>query len=127
MTGQDRSAFESGHPLPTEVIATLQVLLAGADPSFTALRAQIPFARVVGGCPCGCPSVGIEVDRLAIGPAPSRSSPIASGWYGDQTHDVVLFTEDGYLSSLELNSVSDDVPTTWPAPAILEPDTRRPT
>ncbi|MEU6860304.1 hypothetical protein AB0B28_15715 [Glycomyces sp. NPDC046736] len=127
MTEQGRSAFESGLPLPTEVTATLQVLLAKSDPTFSALRAQIPFARVVDGCPCGCPSVGIEVDRLAVGPAPSKSSPIASGWYDDQTHDVVLFTEDGYLSGLELNYVSDEVPTAWPDPAILEPETRRTT
>jgi hypothetical protein len=121
----DRAEYDSGDALPAVVVETLQSLLAGDDPVFTVLREQIPFARAVSGCPCGCPSVGLEVDRLLVPAAPSLSSPIASGWYDDQTHDLVLFTEDGYLSSLELGYVSDDVPTKWPDPAILEPEPRR--
>jgi hypothetical protein len=69
--------------------------------------------------------VGLEVDRHLVSAAPSRISPIASGWYVDQIHDLVLFTDNGYLDSLELNSVSDDVPTTWPDPELLAPEPRR--
>jgi hypothetical protein len=121
----DRAEYDSGDALPAVVVETLQSLLTGDDPVFTVLREQIPFARAVSGCPRGCPLVGLEVDRLLVPAAPSLSSPIASGWYDDQTHDLVLFTEDGYLSSLELGYVSDDVPTKWPDPAILEPEPRR--
>jgi hypothetical protein len=118
----NRAEYDGGHPLPPEVVETLKVLLAGDDPVLTALREQIPFARAVSRCPCGCPSVGLEVDRLLVPAAPSLTSPIASGWYDDQTHDLVLFTEDGYLSGLDLNYVSDDVPTKWPDPGLLEPE-----
>jgi len=125
MTKWNRAEYDNGRPLQPEVTDTLQTLLRGDDPVFTALREQIPFARVVSGCECGCPSAGLEVDRARVQPAPSRVSPIASGWYDDGTHDVVLFTEDGYLSSLELNYVSDDVPTSWPSPGLLDPEPRR--
>jgi hypothetical protein len=125
MATWNRAVYDGGRPLSREVVGTLQALLAGDDPVFTALREQIPFARAVSRCPCGCPSVGFEVDRLSVPAAPSRISPIASGWYDDQTHDVVLFTDDGYLSGLELNYVSGEIPTAWPDPAILDPEPRR--
>ncbi|SDL65965.1 hypothetical protein SAMN05216298_4674 [Glycomyces sambucus] len=115
----DRADYASGQPLSSEVVRTLQVFLAGDDPVCSALRAQIPFARVVGGCECGCPSVGLEVDHPLVGPAPSLASPVVLGSYDDGTHNLVLFTDDGYLSSLELGYVSDEVPTVWPDPAIL--------
>jgi hypothetical protein len=121
----DRTAFYAGRPLPPRVAATLEVLLVGEEPAFVALRRQIPFARGVSGCLCGCPSVGMEVDRSAVPPAPSGETGTVDGWYDDRIHDVVLFIEDGYLSSVELNSVSDDVPTDWPDPAILDPSPRR--
>ncbi|MCD0445866.1 hypothetical protein LO763_19845 [Glycomyces sp. A-F 0318] len=117
----DRADFDRGAHVPGDVVATLEVLLAGDDPVFTALRAQIPFARVVSGCPCGCPSAGLEVDREQVPPAPARVSPIALTAYDDDIHDLVLFTEDGYLSSLELGSVSDEVPASWPDPALMDP------
>lgn len=125
MATWNRTVYDSGRPLSPEVVETLQALLAGNDPVFAALREQIPFARAVSRCPCGCPSVGLEVDRISVPAAPSPTSPIASGWYDDQTHDVVLFTDDGYLSSLELNCVSDEVPMAWPDPSLLIPEPRR--
>jgi hypothetical protein len=122
MTSWDRAEYDNGSPVPQEVMDTLHRLLAGDHPVLVALRQQIPFARAVSGCSCGCPSVGLEVDRALIVPTPSRASPVVSGWYDDQTHDVVLFIDAGYLSSIDLNYVSDDVPTAWPDPALLTPE-----
>jgi hypothetical protein len=125
MAKWDRTEYGNGQAVSAEVVETLNALLAGDDPVFTALREQIPFARAVSRCPCGCPSVGLEVDRLSVPAASSPVSPIALGWYDDQTHDLVLFTEEGCLSGLDLGYVSDDVPTRWPDPAILEPEPRQ--
>lgn len=123
VTKWDRAAYDNGRPLSPKVIDTLQKLLAGEDAAFAALREQIPFTRAVGECDCGCPSVGMEVDRELVSAAPSLTSPVTHCWYDDRIHDVVLFADDGYLASLELNYVSDDVPTTWPDPS-LAPESR---
>jgi hypothetical protein len=108
-------------PLSPGVTATLRALLDGSDPVSSALRSQIPYARVVGRCGCGCATVDLDVDRTAVAPAPSRDNPAADAWYVvPEDAGVMVFTEGGYLSLLEIHSVSDEPITTWPDPRFIE-------
>ncbi|MGW0846185.1 hypothetical protein ACWD26_39845 [Streptomyces sp. NPDC002787] len=112
---------EPAERLPPAVSATLKALLTGEDPVGTALRAQIPYAYVVGGCGCGCATVDLAVDREAVPPAPTRSDGYAvDAWY-DTPDDagVMVFTKGGYLSLLEIYSAAEPV-TVWPAPRFVE-------
>ncbi|OAH13868.1 hypothetical protein [Streptomyces jeddahensis] len=108
-------------PLSLEATATLRALLAGSDPVSSALLAQIPHTRVVGRCGCGCVTVDLEVDRTAADPAPQHDNPTVDAWY-DAPHSagVMICTEDGYLSLLEIYSVSDEPITAWPDPRFIE-------
>ncbi|MFD8421898.1 hypothetical protein [Streptomyces sp. NPDC059466] len=108
-------------PLSPEAAATLRALLAGSDPVSNALLAQIPHTRVVRRCGCGCATVDLEVDRTAATPAPSHDNPaVDAGYTNPHAAGVLVFTEDGYLSLLEIYSVSDEPITAWPDPRFIE-------
>ncbi|MFJ8107088.1 hypothetical protein [Streptomyces sp. NPDC096132] len=108
-------------PLSAEATATLRALLAGSDPVSGALLAQIPHARVVRRCGCGCVTVDLEVDRTAVAPAPSHDNPAVEASYGaPHWAGVLVFTEGGYLSLLEIYSVSDEPISAWPDPHFIE-------
>ncbi|KPI25621.1 hypothetical protein [Streptomyces sp. NPDC054962] len=108
-------------PLSPEAAATLRALLAGPDPVSGALLAQIPHTRVVGTCGCGCVTVDLEVDRTAAAPAPSHDNPAADAGYSTpHSAGVIVCTEDGYLSLLEIYSVSDEPIASWPDPRFIE-------
>lgn len=107
--------------LSPDVTATLRALLDGSDPVSSALRAQIPYARVVGRCGCGCATVDLEVDRTAAAQAPSHDNPaVDAGYTEPHSAGVMVCTEDGYLSLLEIYSVSDELITAWPDPRFIE-------
>ncbi|WP_228980483.1 hypothetical protein [Streptomyces sp. DH12] len=106
-------------PLPPEAALTLAALLAGPDPVSGALRAQVRHTRVTGRCGCGCVTVDLVVDRAAVPPAPAHPNPAADAWYaGPDGAGVMVFTEDGYLSSLEVYAASGDPVTAWPKPSF---------
>lgn len=108
-------------PLPLGVAATLDALLSEADPVSRALRAQIPFARVTGRCGCGCATVDLTVDRAAVPPAPAHDNPVADEWYAvPKDAGVMVFTDAGYLSLLEIYSTADEPITTWPEPRFMD-------
>ncbi|WP_206504272.1 hypothetical protein [Streptomyces chrestomyceticus] len=101
--------------LPPEVTATLSALLPGTDPVSSALRAQLPWARVAGRCGCGCATVDLTVDHTAVPPAPPHTNPAADAWYVEpEDAGAMVFTEGGYLSLLEIYSASSEPITTWP-------------
>jgi hypothetical protein len=52
-------------PLKLDGAATLHGLLADSEPASNALDGQIPCARAVGRCGCGCVTVNLTVDRAA--------------------------------------------------------------
>jgi hypothetical protein len=107
--------------LPPDVSATLHALLTGLDPVSSALRAQVPHARVVGRCGCGCVTVDLAVDRTAVPPASVLGSGLATdAWYVvPEDAGVLVFTDDGYLSLLEVYSVSSEPITAWPEPRFV--------
>lgn len=108
--------------LPPDVSATLHALLTGADPVSSALRPQIPHARVVGRCGCGCATVDLGVDRTSVSPASGQDSGLAvdAGYVVPEYAGVVVITEDGYLSLLEIYSATGEPVTTWPDTRFLE-------
>ncbi|GFE14703.1 hypothetical protein Sgleb_27500 [Streptomyces glebosus] len=107
--------------LSPEDTATLRALLAGSDPVSRALLAQIPHTRVVGRCGCGCVTVDLEVDRTAAAPAPSHDNPAVDAWYdAPYSAGVMVCTEGGYLSVLEIYSVADEPITAWPDVRCIE-------
>ncbi|PNG20411.1 hypothetical protein [Streptomyces cahuitamycinicus] len=108
-------------PLSPEATATLTALLAGPNPVSSALRAQIPHTRVTGRCGCGCATVDLEVDRTAVPPAPAHDNPaVEAGYAAPHAAGVMAFTKDGYLSALEIYSVSSEPITSWPEPRFIE-------
>ena len=107
--------------LPPDVTATLRALLADANPVSSALLAQVPHARVAGRCGCGCATVELDVDRAAAAPAPPHGNPaVDAGYTGPHSVGVMVCTEDGYLSLLEIYSVGDEPVSTWPDPRFIE-------
>jgi hypothetical protein len=96
--------------------------ILGIDfPGVEVLREQAREMRVVGGCGCGCPTVYFEprVDAPTVayehdGPVPAEGD-VAT----DPPGQILLFTSQGRLSSLEYVFVSDDPPREWPRPAQL--------
>lgn len=108
-------------PLPPDITATLRALLAASDPVGAALLAQVPHTRVVGRCGCGCATVDLEVDRTAVAPAQSHDNPAVEAGYTDpDSAGVMVCTEGGYLSLLEIYSVADEPISAWPDPRHIE-------
>ncbi|MFC7262288.1 hypothetical protein [Streptomyces lutosisoli] len=108
-------------PLSQDATTTLKALLTGSDPVSSALRAQIPHTRVAGKCGCGCVTVDLVVDRAEVPPAPVHGNPAADAWYVvPEDAGVMVFTEGGYLSLLEIYSASSEPITTWPEPCFIE-------
>ncbi|MFD8216680.1 hypothetical protein ACFV2U_23745 [Streptomyces sp. NPDC059697] len=110
-------------PLPLDVAATLNVPLTDSDPVSSALRAQLPYARLVGRCGCGCATVDVGVDHTAFppAPAPAHGNPAADAWYAEpEDAGVMVFTKDGYLSLLEIYSASSEPISTWREPRFVE-------
>jgi hypothetical protein len=108
-------------PLSQDATTTLKALLTGSDPVSSALRAQIPHTQQAGTCGCGCVTVDLVVDRTQAPPAPVHGNPAADAWYVfPEDAGVMVFTEGGYLSLLEIYSASSKPITTWPEPRFAE-------
>jgi len=105
-------------PLAADERAILDHLLSLDFEGVEQLRRQAGDSRVVGRCDCGCPTIEIETradcldiaftSRLA--PVEGRVRPLADEPVGD----VILFVDDGRLSSLELVWYTDAPPKAWP-------------
>ncbi|WP_143014713.1 hypothetical protein [Glycomyces harbinensis] len=114
---QETVPVDSPVPLSPIVVDTLEALLPGDNPVHCALRRQIPFTTMEEGCPCGCTSVDLWVDKTKCDPAPAHEGrPLADGNYVDTDvyAGVILFTSDGYLRSLEIHSWLEEPIRRWP-------------
>lgn len=83
MTGGDMPRLLSD--IERGVIARL---LAVSFPGRDELRAQLPFAIIVGQCGCGCATVNLAVDRAAA-PAPVLSGAPVSADISDGESTVI--------------------------------------
>ena len=85
------------------------------------LLAQVNFAWVTGKCDCGCPTVYLEVDGAAPRAA-GVTRPVQNGADvlradGTECGGVILFADEGWLSSLEVYWYEDRIKE---MPAVAE-------
>jgi hypothetical protein len=111
-------------PLTGAELAVLDALLSNDFVGAAELRAQAGRAVVVGRCDCGCPTIDIEStgDR-AVGLGAARLAPFelrVTPAHEESPGDVLLFLNDGRLSSLEYVFYTDDPPDDWPPRERLE-------
>ncbi|MEU0275671.1 hypothetical protein [Streptomyces sp. NPDC006307] len=107
--------------LPADVADVLELVLDGDDPVHVALRRQVPHLGVRTRCTCGCGTAFFTLDADAVEPAPTGPGTVvaveaqlvteAGEWPGE----VLVFTQGGYLSWLEVCSWSDDIEVTLSA------------
>ena len=101
------SRAELPRPLLAEERATLLALLNYAGfYGRAALFEQVDSARVEWYCGCGCATVNVRVDRAAAS-ARKTYRPIPNGADvvdvdGEPIGGVIVFVDEGYLSSLEI-------------------------
>ncbi|WP_316520034.1 hypothetical protein [Kitasatospora brasiliensis] len=109
-------------PLPTEAVRLLEALLRNDDPTHRALLAQLPHLRVTGRCACPCASIDFTPDRAAVA-APGAGNPVAEALIvdadGEPVGGALVFTQDGYLSALEVHTWQDEPITRLPSPERL--------
>jgi hypothetical protein len=99
-------------PLKLEETAVIRVLLdhAGFDGRDELLE-QVPAARVVGRCGCGCATVELAVDKAPADDAVSYPIPNQAtvlNEEGDMIGGVLLFVKGRCLAELEVYSFEDE-------------------
>jgi hypothetical protein len=92
-------------------VVTWLLLNASTEGDLSHLLPSVPALRVVGRCPCGCPSVDFELEGQAAG-----ASPVADA-YG-ATDDgvgtgVILWGRDGRVTGIEFYELAEPV---WSLP-----------
>ncbi len=104
--------------------AEKQILGALLEPEFPGvveLRTQVPHTMVVGRCDCGCPTVDLAVSndvprssvkvRARLAPVEAQVAPVKD----EPPGEIILFVDDGRLSSLEYVFYVDTPPSRWPS------------
>jgi len=98
--------------------AVLELLLSRHVEGVTPLREQARDAVVTGRCNCGCPTIHLTPKQDAplaqvggrLWPVEGRVDPV-----GDEPgQEIILFVDNGKMSSLELVFYSKSVPIAWP-------------
>ncbi|MFI0965912.1 hypothetical protein ACH4S8_31635 [Streptomyces sp. NPDC021080] len=107
--------------LPADVAEVLDAVLGTDDPVHLALRAQLPHVRVRERCTCGCGTAYFDIDTSAAAPAAAGTGTVVAAEAslftesGECPGEVVVFTQGGCLSWLEVCSWSDDSTVTLSA------------
>ncbi len=112
-------------PLTEPEAAALNFILGADFPGVEELREQATTARVVGRCECGCPTIDLAVDQAAtpaVRAAPARVVAEAASNDDPCVTHLLLWVEDGYLSSLEVSWI-EGPPHEFPPPQAFEPPT----
>lgn len=103
---------ELPRPLTPQEATTIRALLEHETfPGRDELLDQVPLARVVGRCGCGCATVELAVDRSPADAAVSHPIPTEATVLdedGDGIGGMLLFASDGCLDQLEVYSYGDD-------------------
>ncbi|MCQ9180626.1 hypothetical protein KMT30_16615 [Streptomyces sp. IBSBF 2953] len=101
--------------LPADVAAALKAMLDTERPVHVALRRQLPHLNVLSRCTCGCGTAFFEVraDEAEAAPTGPGTVVAAAAQFvtdaGEYPGEVLVFTQGGYLSWLEVCSWSDDI------------------
>ena len=84
------------------------------------LRSQVPYVQVVGRCDCGCATVSLEVASEAPRAIPDVRGGVlpVTGYVGSDIDvpkaGIIVFVDEGYLSSLEIYPMAEPAPHEWP-------------
>jgi hypothetical protein len=107
-------------PLTPREKAVLDLLLSVDYPGVNELREQAGEAVVVGTCDCGCPTFTVAVPADSprttsnpthrTAPVELRVRPVAD----EPEAEVILFLDDGRISSVEYVSYQAQPPADWP-------------
>ncbi|WP_328392363.1 hypothetical protein OHS70_00285 [Streptomyces sp. NBC_00390] len=107
--------------LPSDVAEVLEAILGTDDPVHVVLRRQVPHLSVRARCTCGCGTAYFDLDTSKVGPARTGPSTVVAAEAqlvteaGECPGEVLVFTQGGYLSWLEVCSWSDDIEVTLAA------------
>ena len=101
--------------------AVLTALVAAAD--IPALLVQLPNVRVTGACGCGCPTVYLSVGAMAEAAPTTTRVPVGADVSDTIGDYVLLFTDNGRLSSLEYAWI-EQPPREFPGADRLVPHAR---
>jgi hypothetical protein len=112
--------FENPRPLSDAEKCIIDFLLSQEFPGADELRSQVDQTLAIGKCDCGCPTINLKVAESAPrslpqsgrGPLPYEGSVAPGG--DDPVGGIILFSSDGYLSSLEFYGFEDSPPHDWP-------------
>jgi hypothetical protein len=108
-----------------EELAVLEFLLEPDFPGAETLRDQARHAEVTDLCGCGCPSFSLAVDKSRSTRAEvSPGHPVilaAASLDLDPPYELLLFTDDGWLSYVELVWYGESPPPSFPALSDFEP------
>jgi hypothetical protein len=116
---------EMPRPLTWREREVLDFLVSIDDPAAEALRVQATTAQVTGECDCGCGAISLEVDRegtpqaVQAGRMADHFGPITT--YTDpkdpeETLWLLLWTEGGWISYIEIAWISEKPPKGLPSP-----------
>jgi hypothetical protein len=101
--------------------SVLELLLAEDFSGAEALRAQVASVQVIGGCDCGCPTINLAVaGDVPLAVVESRT-PVNAHVDGVVGGGLIVFVDDGRLSSLEYYSSEDTPPADFPALDRIRP------
>ncbi|MEV6395874.1 hypothetical protein AB0M39_14010 [Streptomyces sp. NPDC051907] len=107
--------------LPDDVADVLAAVLNTDNPVHAALRRQVPHLSVRARCTCGCGTAYFELDTSEVEAASTGPGTVVAAEAqlvteaGECPGEVLVFTQGGYLSWLEVCSWSDDIEVTLAA------------
>ena len=100
--------------------ALVHLLRAQPEPFREAYLAQVPHARAIARCPCGCPTIDLEVAGGSVPPAQDTANPLPIEGQVE-LRGLIIFTKGGYLSGLELYSMDGEpLPDRFPVPDAIQ-------
>lgn len=108
----------------------LEFMLSVADARIEPLRRQAEFAAVNWECTCGCATVHFVIDRSRASAAKGLCSPVLDAYRRgpvdlDRFCELIVFLDDGWLSSLELVWYGAMPIVEFPPPTEFEPPVLR--
>ncbi|WRZ87822.1 hypothetical protein OHB54_01215 [Streptomyces sp. NBC_01007] len=107
--------------LPADVAEVLAAVLDADNPFHVVLRRQVSHLSVRARCTCGCGTTYFQLDSSEVEPAPTNLGTVVAAEAqlvteaGECPGEVLVFTQGGYLSWLEVCSWSDDIEVTLAA------------
>ncbi|HEX2209789.1 MAG TPA: hypothetical protein VHG93_19060 [Longimicrobium sp.] len=109
-------------PLAAEERRLARWMLEHGAPEAREFLPQLPRARVVSRCACGCATIDLEVGGLTAR-RDGGMRVLGDFWFGDGdgVGGVFIYHYGGVLSGIEVYALSGDTPRRLPTPESLRP------